>query len=68
MQGARDVGQAFRQGGNVESLDVVGRAQRKIHFDAAAVAEFIALAQTFGDDEDVAEQNGGIEVKPLDGL
>ncbi len=68
LQGARNVGQAFRQGGNAELLDIVRRAQRKIHLNAAAVAEFIALPQTFGDDEDVAEQNRRVKIKSLDGL
>ena len=53
---------------HIESFDVRRGPQRKIHLDAAAVAEFVALPQAFGDDEDVAEQNGGIEIKTADGL
>ena len=68
MQRARDVIQTFGQRGNIESLDVRRRVQHEIHLDAAAVAKFIALAEAFGDDEDVAEQNGRVETEPANRL
>ena len=68
FQCARDVGQAFGQRGNIQALDVGRRVQREIHLDAAAVAKFVALAEAFGDHEDVAEQNRRVEVEPADRL
>ena len=49
--------------------DVGRRGQRSLHGDAAFVAETVTDAQGFGDDEDVREQDRGVELrKTAEGL
>ena len=62
-QGVVDVLQAVGGAGELERVDVGGGSQRALHGDATFVAETIAYAQGFRDDEDVREQDGGVELR-----
>ena len=53
----------------IQPVDFPRRIHGKLHFDAAALfPEMIRLPHRLGNDEDVAEQNGGIETEPADRL
>jgi hypothetical protein len=58
-----DVAEAFGERCDIQSVDVSRSFEKKIHFDSAFVAELVSLPQTFGEDENVAENDGGIEVE-----
>lgn len=64
----RDVKEAFAEIGGIEAIDVGGGAEGGIHFDAAAITESVSLAEGFRDDEDIAEEDSGVEVEAMDGL
>jgi hypothetical protein len=67
-EGVGYVKEAVAEIGGVEAIDVGGGAEGEIHFDAAAVTEPVRLAEGFGDDKDIAEEDSGVEVEALDGL
>ena len=53
---------------SVEPRDVRRRTQREFHLNAVVFVETIFLPQTFGGDENVAEQNRRVETEPPDRL
>ena len=68
LQCARDVLQTFAQRVHVEPRDVRRRAQSEVHLNPVIFVKAIFLSQTFGDDENVAEQNRRIKIEPADRL
>jgi len=56
----------FAQGVYVEPRDVCRRAQSEVHLNPVVFVKVIFLSQTFGYDEDVAEQNRRVKIEPAD--
>ena len=67
-QGLDYILQALRDGFDLEAVDISSRLQKKVHRDAAFVAEPIALAQSLGHNEDIAKKDGSIKPEPADRL
>ena len=64
-KGLRHVGQALGQGGGRgEHLDLGPGFQAISHRDSALLAKTVSLSEGFGHDQDVGEENGGIDGKP----
>ena len=62
-QGVVDILQSVGRAFELQRGDVGRGAQRALHGDAAFVPETVADAQGFGDDEDVREQDRGVELR-----
>ena len=62
-QGVVDILQSVGGAFELERGDVGRRTQRALHGDAAFVAETIPDAEGLGDDQDVGEQDRGIELR-----
>ena len=63
-----DILQTLNHRPGLQPVNVPLRIKFEVHFDAALVPETVPLAHRLRHDQDVAEKNGGIEIKPADGL
>ena len=62
------VAEAFGHTLDGKALDIGPGAHGKVHDHAAGFAETVRLTHRFGNDQDVAEQDRGVEAEPADGL
>ena len=67
-QGSGQVGEFFFDIGCVQCVDFIHGVDDVVHADTSAFTEVIGLAEGFGDNENIRENDGGIQWKAFQGL